>query len=384
MLVAALLGVAAATACAGAARAPAPGPNQATAGTATSAGPVVSPARTAAESANAAAPTAPPAPPPPSTAASLDASAPSVAFPPKPVSPPFPASAQPGDGLWTPLGEAARGERLADDPRVAYVTTIHPHRVSRFKKLTAVVLDLTQVRVGYVPGREDVADARTAPARPTWAPGLVAPADTPRLLAIFNGGFKPRHGRWGMMAGGTELVPPRPEGCTVAVLDDGRVTIGTHTTLPLDLGGVESYRQTPPCLVEGGAVHPRLMARDERPWGGHDPKDVTRRRSALGVDASGLRLFYGMGEELEPSELAAAMRAVGAASAAELDINWSWTRFLLVGRSGAAPAITSTLIPQMVHERGAYLERPAARDFFTVTRRGHDPPPGSSCGPGPR
>jgi len=300
--------------------------------------------------------------------------APRAPFPPAPVLPPQPASAQPGDGEWTPLGDATRGELLADEPRVAYVTTLHPHRVSRWKKLTVVALDLERLRVSYVPGREDVTDASPTATSLPLAPGLVAAADVPRLVAIFNGGFKPRHGRWGMMVSGAVLVPPRPEGCTVTVLDGGRVAIGTHATLPIDLAGVEGYRQTPPCLVEGGAIHPRLLARDERPWGGHDPKDVTRRRSALGVDATGWVLFYGMGEELEPSELAAAMRAAGAVNAAELDINWSWTRFLVVGRVGATPAISSTLIPQMVHERGAYLERPAARDFFYLTRREPVPP----------
>jgi len=317
-------------------------------------------------------------PPPPGTASQEPPArlppAPRAPFPPAPVLPPQPASAQPGDGEWTPLGDATRGELLADAPRVAYVTPLHPHRVSRWKKLTVVALALERLRVSYVPGREDVTDASPTATSLPLAPGLVAAADVPRLVAIFNGGFKPRHGRWGMMVSGAVLVPPRPEGCTVTVLDGGRVAIGTHATLPIDLAGVEGYRQTPPCLVEGGAIHPRLLARDERPWGGHDPKDVTRRRSALGVDATGWVLFYGMGEELEPSELAAAMRAAGAVNAAELDINWSWTRFLVVGRVGATPAISSTLIPQMVHERGAYLERPAARDFFYLTRREPVPP----------
>ncbi|MBN2197163.1 MAG: phosphodiester glycosidase family protein [Polyangiaceae bacterium] len=292
-----------------------------------------------------------------------------VPFPPAAVAPPHTASAQPGDGTWTPLGDPERGERLSELPHVAFATTIHPHRVSRWKKLSVVAIDQSRVRVAFVPGTEDVSEAAVAAAGLTCKPGLVAEGDLPTVLFIHNGGFKPRHGHWGMMVDGATLVPPRPEGCTVAVRDDGRVTIGTYARLVPELGTIKSFRQTPPCLVEAGTIHPRLAARDERPWGGHNPKDVTRRRSAVGIDRTGHVLFYGMGEELEPSELAVAMETAGAVSAAELDINWSWTRFLVVGRRGTTPEITSTLIPQMVHERGAYLTRPAARDFFYVVRR---------------
>jgi hypothetical protein len=94
------------------------------------------------------------------------------------------------------------------------------------------------------------------------------------------------------------------------------------------------------------------------------------RPAALGIDATGRVLLYGMGEELEPPELAEGMRVAGAKDAAQLDINWSWTRFLVFGEpEGKALQTTSTLIPKMVHTKRGYVETAADRDFFYVIRR---------------
>lgn len=108
-----------------------------------------------------------------------------------------------------------------------------------------------------------------------------------------------------------------------------------------------------------------------RRWGGRDPKRKTRRRSALGLDASGRILFYGFGEEVNARLLAEGMRIVGAKSATQLDINYSWTRFLLVGspKADAPTQITSTLVPDMKHRKRGYIEKWMPRDFFYLTSR---------------
>jgi hypothetical protein len=82
-------------------------------------------------------------------------------------------------------------------------------------------------------------------------------------------------------------------------------------------------------------------------------------------------LFYGIGEEVGPRVLAEGMRYAGAHFAAERDINWSWTRFLMFGQSTTKPGlkVTSTLIPKMVHQDRQYVEKTSARGFFYVTGR---------------
>jgi hypothetical protein len=172
-----------------------------------------------------------------------------------------------------------------------------------------------------------------------------------------------------MMVGGKVLVPPREEGCTVALYQGGGVRIGSWPALAGDVPDLRAYRQIPPCMVEGGALHPLLEAHNERPWGGRDPKRKTRRRSSIGLDASGRVLLYGFGVEVGPELLARGMKHAGAVALAELDINWSWTRFLLFGESDGKLRATSTLVPKMTHTKRSYVERRDERDFFYLVRR---------------
>jgi len=296
---------------------------------------------------------------------------PGAPFPPSDVPPPFDRSAQPGDGKWVRIGDSSRGERAADDPPIMYRTVIHPHAVSKWVKVTLVAVDLRHAVLHYVPGTEDVKDLGEDPEGLPVAPGIIPTSEQDHLLAVFNGGFKPRHGNWGIRIGSKVLVAPRESGCTVALYRDSTVRVGSWERLSADAADIESYRQTPPCLLEQGELHPDLEAHNERAWGGRDPKRKTRRRSAVGVDASGRVLLYALGEEAGPLHLALGLRFAGARSAAQLDINWSWTRFLVFGNP--APdgelQVTSTLIPQMVHRPTAYVSRHVGRDFFYVTRR---------------
>src|SRR5690606_5710474 len=298
---------------------------------------------------------------------------PDTAFPPAAIPPPHARSRQDRDGVWQAFGDAKRGDRLAEPPNVVYRTVIHPHPVSKWAKLTLAAIDLRHVRVDYSPGTEDATELESrggvAPPKDMLI-GLVPENQQASLLAVFNGGFKPRHGRWGMRAHGITLLPAREEGCTVAVDRRGVVDVSAGQKAAPSAEQLWAFRQTPPCLVSDGALHPFLEQHDERAWGGFDPKRKTRRRSALGVDATGRVLLYGIGEEMGPRVLAQGMRYAGAVNAAQLDINWSWTRFLAFGQAGGgALEVTSTLIPEMVHQQRGYVDKPAARDFFYLLRR---------------
>ena len=285
-------------------------------------------------------------------------------FPPADVPPPSAQSASAGDGRWTPFGDAARGERAAADPPLIVRTTLHPHPTSRFITVTLAAVDLSRVAVRLVPGTEDLAWAkRPAPA----GAGLVPAASRDRLIAVTNGGFQPKHGRWGLVAGDVVIAPPREGGCTLTIDRSGAVTMGGWA--PGAARVTPDLRQTPPCLLDRGAVHPALLAGKDRAWAGHAADVTTRRRSAAGLDESRSVLFYAIGEEAEPVRIAEMLRIAGASVAAELDINWYWTRFLLFGTTGASVGVTSTLVPGMEHPPGAYLEHASTRDFFFLERR---------------
>jgi hypothetical protein len=237
--------------------------------------------------------------------------------------------------------------------------------VSRFIEVTLVAIDLHHVRLEFMPGTEDLGGAKVP-----FAAGLVPPAERPRLLAVFNGGFQPRHGRWGMKRGATTVVPARTEGCTLALYADGAVRLGSWPKLATTDGAeLRAFRQTPPCLVEDGAVHPDLLAGRDKAWKGQTAGIVTRRRSAVGLDETGTLLFYALGVEAPPRLLAEALRLAGARDAAELDINWNWTRFFLYERGpDGKPRFATSLAPGE-HGKSTYVERASERDFFYVLAR---------------
>lgn len=311
-------------------------------------------------------------------------------FAPKDPGPMFDRSAHEGDGVFRDFFSKHFDPQWADratkgtpeDYGHAWVRRIvlHPHPASRFQTLVLAAFDLERVGVAHVAGASDVVDV----GRKDLASeaGLVPAALQQSLLAVFNGGFQPRHGRWGMLSLGKQLlIPPREDACTVAILADGTVAIAPWPELAQRLSEIVAYRQTPPCLVSGGKIHPQLERGKRGAWAGQRSDRKTRRRSVIGVSSDGRTLFVGLGSETEPETLAAGVLFAGAASAAQLDINWNWTRLFLFeskekaptsetkGDEAPRPVVRGALVSDMVKDQGEYVTRPAGRGFFYVYRR---------------
>ncbi len=279
-------------------------------------------------------------------------------FPPADFAPPHERSAREGDGRWTTL--------IDGDPPLAVRATLQPHPISRYMPVTVAALDLERMELHLAPGLEDP-ESKALPR--DQRSGLVPEGEQPRLRVAFNGGFKTRHGGHGMAWQGTVLVPPLDDACTVGIDAEGRVTIATWPNLSARAETLVSWRQTPPCLIEGGRKHPDLNDTTRR-WGMSVEGKVKVRRSAVGLDERGRTLFYAVGEDVTARWLAEALTAVGAVSAAQLDINWSYTWFVTyaVGE-GQAPTLAGSLIPKMKHHPRGLLTKAAHRDFFYVLAR---------------
>lgn len=290
-------------------------------------------------------------------------------FAPKDFEPPFARSASPEDGKWIPIGEEAKAELAAQPPARLFRASVHPHRTSPFKRMDVAALDLRELSLHWTIGE---ADAGADKLRPYMRPGLIDASLQSRAVAIFNGGFLARHGYWGQMSHGAEVVPPRDIGCTLTIAKAGPGGPGAVKIRPWtevsDDEEIVTFRQSAPCLLHQGEVHKNLVNGQARLWAGRSSKRKTRRRSAVGIDAAGTTLFYAMGTETEAVDLARGMRAVGARQAMQLDINWNWTRFLLVGRQEGKARVTSTLAKDMAHGKTEYFRRPSKRDFFYLVQ----------------
>jgi hypothetical protein len=257
-------------------------------------------------------------------------------------------------------------------PSAMAVSTIHPHPIKGFVFVKVVAFDRRHLDLRLVAGTQEPESKVVGPERRS---GLVPSPDQPRLLAVFNGGFKARHGSYGMLLDGDLFVPPKDDACAVAQYPDETIRIRSWPELSGDTSKMSAYRQTPPCLVEQGELNPRLKsAYKSRRWGSAVGGVQDIRRSAIGIDKSGRNLLYGFGEWVTPGELALAMQTAGAVDAAQLDINWSYTRFFLFDHPpGGPPHIRETIIPKLKFSKNRYIDKSSYRDFYYLRLRPQTP-----------
>jgi hypothetical protein len=259
-----------------------------------------------------------------------------------------------------PAGPSANGRPLL------VRSTVHPDPERSFSAVAMVALDWRYLRLHLVAGTIEP----RSPVQPaSGRPGTIPRAACPELVATFDGGFKTMHGHFGMMLRGDVYLPPRDSSCTVAIYRDGRVGIGPWPMVRPTEADMVAYRQTPPCLVEDGISNAALGSENVAEWGNAVDGATVIRRSALGIDATGRILFFGLGESMAAITLARAMAAAGAVRAAQLDVNDPLVRFLVYStRPFEQPPLPTPLVPKLLFRKAEYLTEPSTRDFFYVTK----------------
>lgn len=316
---------------------------------------------------------APPSPATPAVASAPPAAGPGTAgpsrastsaFSPIDYSPPFPGVAAEGDGRWI---EMSSSDVPGDAPAMRK-SLVHPDPKRSFTAVAIVAIDLERIDLRLVAGTVEPASAEVPKAR---RKGMIPAEQFGDLVAVFNGGFKATHGHYGMMIDGDTFLAPRDLACTVGLYKNGSIRIRSWPALKPTAPDMTAYRQTPPCLVEQGKENDALSAEYNRNWGAAVGGETVIRRSAVGIDKAGTTLFYGLGESVTAQSLARAMRVAGAEDAAQLDVNYSYPRFLLYGKSPGidAPRAQSALIPGLKYGRLEYVGDASSRDFFYLTRR---------------
>jgi len=311
-------------------------------------------------------------PQPASPSASASAASASPAIPARPpfrpldVGPIYQDKTTDADGVWVPI----------DDPRhpqespLAYKTMLHPDRRRSWSEVFIVALDPTRVRVHYMLGAVDPKPT-TLPGRRVDRPALIPKAQWNQLVLAFNGGFKTEHRRYGAKVDGVFVVPGREGSCTISVhTTESGDQIQVRSWEALDPPGATAtwLRQTPPCLCERGELHPGLRDEASRKWGSLFGETVIR-RSALGLDRDGHTLFVGISNATTARVLARALRHAGAFDAAQLDVNWSYTKILLYRPGANGELRAESLVKGFVFDEDEYLRQRAPRDFFYVVRK---------------
>ncbi len=250
-----------------------------------------------------------------------------------------------------------------------YQTTVHPSPTKGQAKVTVVAIDLARVALRLVAGtREPV----SPPTMKAVRPGVVPSDDHPLLIAVTNGGWRSEHGHFGMRVGADTFAPPKPGACTVGLYAHGSLTIAPWEEVAPKEATLAAWRQTPACLLHRGALHPALVRETmTRNWGAAVDGGVEIPRTALGVDSTGRYGFFGLGENTSAKALADGLLAAGAESAAELDINWSYTRFFLFEKATpeSEVSIVRSIGTKGQHPPRSYVEKSSERDFFYFARK---------------
>lgn len=288
-------------------------------------------------------------------------------FHPKPVGPVHLSWSAPGDGHWVamPVPDVPNSEPLM------FKTLLHPDKNRSWAEVFVVAMDIRRIDLHLVPGTKEPIATEEA-ALTVERPGVIPEADHAWVLAAFNGGFKTEHGKYGMRVAGVTFIAPRNDVCALALYNDGSVRVGAWERLAPSEPSMAFWRQTPACMYEDGELHPNLRAGAEKKWGSTLDGETVIRRSAIGVDASGTTLYMAISNHTTALAIAAGMHHAGAASIAQLDVNFSYPKFVLFEKGTGSERQAVALADGFEYSPDEFIRQPSRRDFFYVTPKRRD------------
>ncbi len=264
--------------------------------------------------------------------------------------------------------------RRPGEPPYMMKTLLHPDPNRSWAEVFVVAVDLRRVRLHVVAGtREPAADSPEGEKYERKA--LIPSEHQEELLAAFNGGFMTEHGGYGMQVDGVTIVSPKPNACTLAVYPDESVRIGTWSKLPREPEPAW-FRQAPECMWESDALHPGLQGGKGLKWGATLDGDTVIRRSAVGLDATREILFVAITNHSTARVLADGMRHAGAVDVAQLDVNWSYPKFVTFEPAASGDGrVAVALAAGFEYSPDEYVRKKQRRDFFYLVRKDTAPSP---------
>lgn len=306
--------------------------------------------------------------PEPSAEVEIDAGPQGVSLPAfslGPVGPVHETWSAPGDGRWVPI-------LVPDLPNLEphmFKTLLHPDKNRSWAELFVIAVDLRRSDIHLVAGRRE--PKTTEPeAEDIARPGVIPEAQHGQVLAAFNGGFKTEHGAYGMRVNGVTLVKPRSGVCAVSLFKDDTIEVASWEKLSTREPDMVWWRQTPNCMYEDGELNPRLKDGHSLKWGATLDGETVIRRSAIGIDASGKTLFVGISNHTTARAIADGMRHAGAVTVAQLDVNFSYPKFVLFEKPAPGePRLAVALTSGFEFSPDEYIRKRAPRDFFYITPR---------------
>lgn len=272
----------------------------------------------------------------------------------------------PGDGEWLGISDP---RRPGEPPRL-WKTLLHPDKARSWAEVFVVAVDLSQVELYPVLGtQEPQPDSEEAKRIPR--DGKIPLARRDALIAAFNGGFMTEHGGYGMKLEGVTIAKPKPRGCVIAFYKDGSMRVASWPAIASRESDMVWFRQTPECMWENGKLHPGLEAgAGLRKWGATLDGETVIRRSAIGLNADRNILYVAITNHTSARALADGLHHAGASDVAQLDVNWSYPKFVTFEPIPPTNVLHPVpLAPGFEYSDDEYLRKKEKRDFFYLLRK---------------
>jgi hypothetical protein len=270
-----------------------------------------------------------------------------------------------GDGIWVPIVDPRR----PDEEPYMMKTLLHPDVTRGWAEVFVVAVDLRRADVFMVAGTQEPKEDRKLDVPPVRT-GVIPAHHHEELLAAFNGGFMTEHGGYGMLLDGVTIVTPKPNACTFALYQDGSLRIATWKNIAETEKDMVWYRQAPECMVENGKLHPGLTYGAGLKWGATLDGETVIRRSAIGLNAERDILYVSITNHTTARVLADGLKHAGAVDIAQLDVNWSYPKFVLFEpKTPGGERKAVALADGFEFSEDEYIRKKNRRDFFYLVRK---------------
>ena len=296
-----------------------------------------------------------------STSTTMPASCSTATPPPKTVVSPA-SPAQPGEGVWAPIGRLSAGCSPLYETFVR-PDAVHTSYVAGIAWMDPKLISFTLYSGSQIPGGGPY--PYSAPIKPTAAETLVS---------AFNAGFRMADAQGGYYTDNKMVLPLRTGAASAVIYKDGTMNIGSWGYDMTMNANVVSVRQNLDLIVANGQPAAGLTASDNTKWGATLGGAATVWRSGMGVTANGAVVYVG-GPAMSITALADLLIRAGAIRAMELDINTDWVQYSYFTPALGQPATAANGKPLLSNMAAGnsgpsrYFASWWTRDFFTTSAR---------------
>jgi hypothetical protein len=159
--------------------------------------------------------------------------------------------------------------------------------------------------------------------------------------------------------------------CAIAAYKDDTVRVAKWEKLADSVPQMAFWRETPVCMYDEDKLHFRLADPDlAKKWGATLDGETVIRRSAVGVDRTGQVLFVSISNHTTARVIADGMHHAGAVTVAQLDVNFSYPKFVTYekqksgSKEDSGKRVAIPLADGFEFSEDEYIREPSRRDFF--------------------